>query len=62
MGIAGTGSRGISDTGSGEVQVVGSGRSGLFPFGSGAAATGCSLTFSEGTFRAVLDTDFFLRL
>ena len=49
--IPGIGAGGISDTGSEEVQVAGSGKFGLFPFGSGtAAATGYSLATSEGTF------------
>ena len=64
VGIAGTGSGGISDTESEEVQVAGPGKFGLFPFGSGVAtsATGCSLGTSEGTFWAVLDADCSLGL
>ena len=48
---------GIAGTGSEEVQVAGSVRFRLFPFGSGAAATDCSLATSEGTLWAVLDAD-----
>lgn len=62
VSTAGTGSGGISDTGSEEVLVAGSGRFGLFSFGSGAAATGYSLATSDGTFWAVLETDCSLGL